>query len=74
MARMYEQPNYYRARINPSNSMDDLKTVTWGEMYLVFGKMKNGSLMIHSILFPKKNFSLAQATIQAHSLERIFNP
>lgn len=65
-------PNHYRASFRPSLDMSDFKTVRLGDMNVVIGRAPEGSLHVQSILFPKEKYSLANATIKAFMLERMF--
>ena len=67
------QPNYYRATFRPSSEMLELRTISTEDGYsIIVGKCADGSLRTQSALFPKEKYTIAQATISAHFLERIW--
>ena len=73
MPYMSIQPNYYRATFRPSSDMSDIRTVSTDDGYsIIVGKCSDGSLRTQSVLFPKEKYNIAQATIHAHFLERIW--
>jgi len=73
MPYMSIQLNYYRATFRPSSDMLDLRTVSTDYGYsIIVGKCQDGSLRIQSALFPKDKYNLANATVNAHFLERLW--
>lgn len=73
MPYMSMQTNFYRATFRPSSDMLDLRTVSTDDGYsIIVGKCMDGSLRVQSALFPKEKYTIAQATINAHFLEKLW--